>query len=141
MASTRLFVNDTLGSGTELRLGREQAHYLGRVLRLHNGDSLTVFNGDNGEFVARVVSLGKNDAVVQIEAALEVETESPLKIHLVQGISRGERMDFVVQKATELGVKRITPVVQGEYAQSITIVKTPVVTQLAIVSSNISDTT
>jgi len=110
MASTRLFVNDTLGPGIELRLGREQAHYLGRVLRLHDGDALTVFNGDNGEFVARIVSLGKNDAVLQIEAALEVETESPLKIHLVQGISRGERMDFVVQKATELGVKRITPV-------------------------------
>ena len=110
MASTRLFVNDTLGSGIELRLGREQAHYLGRVLRLHGGDALTVFNGDNGEFVARIVSLGKNDAVVRIEAALEVETESPLKIHLVQGISRGERMDFVVQKATELGVHRISPV-------------------------------
>jgi len=110
MASTRLFVNDTLDSGTELRLGREQTHYLGRVLRLNDGDALTVFNGDNGEFVARIVSLGKNDAVIRIEATLEVETESPLKIHLVQGISRGERMDFVVQKATELGVKRITPV-------------------------------
>ena len=110
MASTRLFVNDTLGSGIELQLGREQAHYLGRVLRLRDGDMLTVFNGDNGEFVARIVSLGKNDAVVQIEAAFKAETESPLKIHLVQGISRGERMDFVVQKATELGVKRITPV-------------------------------
>ena len=110
MASTRLFVNHTLGSGIELQLGREQAHYLGRVLRLHDGDALTVFNGDNGEFVARIVSLRKSDAVIQIEAALEVETESPLKTHLVQGISRGEKMDFVVQKATELGVKRITPV-------------------------------
>ena len=110
MASTRLFVNDTLGSGIELQLGREQAHYLGRVLRLRDGDLLTVFNGDNGEFDARVASLAKNSATVVVDAPVETATESALKIHLVQGISRGERMDFVVQKATELGVKRITPV-------------------------------
>jgi 16S rRNA (uracil1498-N3)-methyltransferase len=110
MASTRLFVNDTLGSGIELQLGREQAHYLGRVLRLHNGDALTVFNGDNGEFDARVTSLAKNSATVVVDAPVQTATESALKTHLVQGISRGDRMDFVVQKATELGVKRITPV-------------------------------
>ena len=110
MASTRLFVNDILGPGIELQLGREQAHYLGRVLRLRDGDMLTVFNGDNGEFDARVTSLAKNSATVVIDTPVETATESALKVHLVQGISRGERMDFVVQKATELGVKRITPV-------------------------------
>lgn len=110
MASTRLFVNDTLGSGIELQLSREQAHYLSRVLRLRDGDVLTVFNGDNGEFDARVVALAKNSALISIDTPVETATESALKIHLVQGISRGERMDFVVQKATELGVKRISPV-------------------------------
>jgi 16S rRNA (uracil1498-N3)-methyltransferase len=110
MASTRLFVIDTLGPGIKLQLGREQAHYLGRVLRLRDGDVLTVFNGDDGEFDARVVALAKNSALVSVDAPVETATESALKIHLVQGISRGERMDFVVQKATELGVKRITPV-------------------------------
>jgi 16S rRNA (uracil1498-N3)-methyltransferase len=110
MASTRLFVSDPLVSATELQLGRDQAHYLGRVLRLRNGDKLTVFNGDNGEFDAHVTSIAKNSATIVVDAALETATESALKIHLVQGISRGERMDFVVQKATELGVKRITPV-------------------------------
>jgi 16S rRNA (uracil1498-N3)-methyltransferase len=110
MASTRLFVNDPLVSATELQLGRDQAHYLGRVLRLRNGDRLTVFNGDNGEFDAHVTSIAKNSATIVVDAALETATESALKVHLVQGISRGERMDFVVQKATELGVKRITPV-------------------------------
>jgi len=110
MASTRLFVKDTLGSGIELQLDRERAHYLSRVLRLRNGDMLTVFNGDNGEFDARVALLAKNNATVVVDAPVETATESALKIHLVQGISRGERMDFVVQKATELGVKRITPV-------------------------------
>jgi len=110
MASTRLFVNDPLVSATELQLGRDQAHYLGRVLRLRNGDRLTVFNGDNGEFDAHVTSIAKNSATIVVDASLETATESALKIHLVQGVSRGERMDFVVQKATELGVKRITPV-------------------------------
>ncbi len=110
MALTRLFVSDALGSGNELQLERDQTHYLGRVLRLRNGDTLTVFNGDDGEFEAQVISLTKNSAVISIAEPVETATESVLKIHLVQGISRGERMDFVVQKATELGVKRISPV-------------------------------
>jgi 16S rRNA (uracil1498-N3)-methyltransferase len=71
---------------------------------------VNVFNGNDGEFGASVVSLGKNSAVVRVDIAIETATESALKVHLVQGISRGERMDFVVQKATELGVKRISPV-------------------------------
>ena len=75
MALTRLFVNDTLGSGIELQLGREQAHYLGRVLRLRDGDMLTVFNGDNGEFDARVVALAKNSALVSVDAPVETATD------------------------------------------------------------------
>ena len=109
MARTRLFVSTKLAAGAELQLDREQARYLGRVLRLRGGDLLHVFNGEDGEFSARVVSLGNNVASISIDAVVRNESESPLKIHLVQGISRGERMDFVVQKATELGVKRITP--------------------------------
>jgi 16S rRNA (uracil1498-N3)-methyltransferase len=110
MALTRLYIKDRLRSGRELELNSEQAHYLGRVLRLRDGSSLTVFNGDDGEFAANVISIGKNSATVLVEAHIETATESPLKVHLVQGISRGERMDFVVQKVTELGVKRISPV-------------------------------
>ena len=110
MALTRLFIDDKLRSGGELELDGERAHYLGRVLRLREGDSLTVFNGDDGEFAASVISMGKHSITVLVEAYIETATESPLKVHLVQGISRGERMDYVVQKATELGVKRISPV-------------------------------
>jgi 16S rRNA (uracil1498-N3)-methyltransferase len=110
MALARLFVRDDILPGQELRLDIEQARYISRVLRLHVGDHLTVFNGTNGEFVANVLSISKNSASVQVDAHVETATESSLKIHLVQGISRGERMDFVVQKATELGVKRISPV-------------------------------
>ncbi|MEJ2127544.1 MAG: 16S rRNA (uracil(1498)-N(3))-methyltransferase [Woeseiaceae bacterium] len=110
MALTRLFVNDKLSTGAELRLDKDQSRYLGRVLRLHIDDNIQVFNGADGEFEASIKSLAKNAAVVQVQQPVETTTESPLKIHLVQGISRGERMDFVIQKATELGVKRISPV-------------------------------
>jgi len=99
-----------LRSGRELRLGADQARYLGRVLRLRTGDTLTVFNGDDGEFVANLSAISKTSATVLVQSRFETATESPLRVHLVQGISRGERMDYVVQKATELGVKRITPV-------------------------------
>jgi 16S rRNA (uracil1498-N3)-methyltransferase len=110
MALTRLFVHADILPGQELQLDGEQARYIGRALRLRTGDQLTVFNGNNGEFTANVLSIAKNSAVVQVDAHIETATESSLKVQLVQGISRGERMDLVVQKATELGVKRISPV-------------------------------
>ena len=110
MALTRLFIKEQLGPGQQLQLDAEQVRYIGKVLRLRVGDTLTVFNGQGGEFAATVVAIGKNSAVLLIGEQHEVETESPLKVHLVQGISRGDRMDLVVQKATELGVKRISPV-------------------------------
>jgi 16S rRNA (uracil1498-N3)-methyltransferase len=106
----RLFVAHDLRPGLQLTLDAEQAHYIGKVLRLRIGDTLTVFNGQGGEFAATAESIQKKAAVLLIGEQSDVATESPLRIHLVQGISRGDRMDFVVQKATELGVKRITPV-------------------------------
>jgi 16S rRNA (uracil1498-N3)-methyltransferase len=114
MSITRLFVAGDLRSGQRLQLDAEQTRYIGRVLRLRRGDSVTVFNGQGGEFAATAESIEKNSAVLLIGGRSDVATESPLRIHLVQGVSRGDRMDFVVQKATELGVKRITPVL-SEY--------------------------
>jgi len=108
--STRLFVSGALSNDAELVLQGEQANYLGRVLRSRVGDTVTVFNGDGGEWPACIEHISKNSVTLRLGVVVESATESPLKIHLVQGISRGERMDFVVQKATELGVSRITPV-------------------------------
>ncbi len=107
---TRLFVSRALINGTEIELGGDQARYLSRALRARVGDKVNVFDGDGAEWSAAVLQIGKNTVTLRIDDSHEAGTESPLKIHLVQGISRGERMDFVVQKATELGVKRITPV-------------------------------
>jgi 16S rRNA (uracil1498-N3)-methyltransferase len=108
--TTRLFVSAELINGTEHLLEGDRARYLGRVLRLRVGDEIVVFNGEGPEWAAKVMAMTKSTASLRIGERQERDTESPLKIHLVQGISRGERMDFVVQKATELGVKRITPV-------------------------------
>lgn len=110
MAQTRLYVPFDLRTGGEVILGGERARYLGRVLRLGKGDRLAVFNGERGEFDATILRITKESAVLLAGEPRPAATESPLRVHLVQGVSRGERMDFVVQKATELGVKRITPV-------------------------------
>ena len=107
---TRLFVSGQLINGTELHLETDRARYLGRVLRLRIGDEIRVFNGDGPECSATIEAMTRTTATLRIGDTLEVATESPLRIHLVQAVSRGERMDYVVQKATELGVKRITPV-------------------------------
>jgi len=108
--STRLFVSGALINGAELELDGDRARYLGKVLRARIGDLLTVFNGEGPEWPATITRIGKSAVSLELGESIEPGSESPLKIHLVQGISRGERMDFVVQKATELGVKRITPV-------------------------------
>lgn len=110
MPRTRLYIGGQYGTGSEIELDADRSRYLTRVLRLRSGDSLHVFNGDGDEFSATMLSAGKNGATLGVGERRVARTESELRVHLVQGISRGERMDFVVQKATELGVKRITPV-------------------------------
>ncbi len=107
---TRLFVSERLFNDSEIVLQDDRARYLGRVLRLRVGDEISVFDGSGPEWSATIEGMTKSTATLRIGASHEAGTESRLKIHLVQGVSRGERMDYVVQKATELGVKRITPV-------------------------------
>ena len=107
---SRLFVDDSLESGMQLTLAGEPSHYVARVLRLKTGDALTLFDGRGGEFAAIVSAVSKTGVVVTTGEKSSRECESPLSIHLVQAVSRGERMDFVMQKATELGVVRVTPV-------------------------------
>lgn len=110
MSSTRLFSPAPLSANTDVTLTGDQARYIGRVLRLKPGDGFTIFDGTGGEYLATVATVGKTQVQISIGTLDKRNAESPLAIHLLQGISRGERMDFVVQKATELGVRRITPV-------------------------------
>ncbi len=97
-------------NGAEVIVDGDRARYVGRVLRLRVGDMITVFDGSGPEWPATIEGMTRHSATLQLGESVDASAESPLKIHLVQGVSRGERMDYVVQKATELGVKRITPV-------------------------------
>ncbi|MGY0618521.1 16S rRNA (uracil(1498)-N(3))-methyltransferase [Lysobacter sp. A378] len=111
MRLTRVYVDQPLLPGTDLALPEGPAVHLARVLRLGVGDACTLFNGDGHDYPARVVAVGKRQLRVLIGEARTVTCESPLRIILLQGIARGEKMDLIMQKATELGVAGIHPII------------------------------
>ncbi len=112
MRLTRIYVPGPLAVGNEVPLPEQASTHLTRVLRLEEGAALTLFNGAGGEYSATLGARhGKSGrTTARVVAHDPVERESPLAITLLQGIARGERMDLIVQKATELGVARIVPV-------------------------------
>ncbi|AJE23212.1 16S rRNA (uracil(1498)-N(3))-methyltransferase [Azotobacter chroococcum] len=110
MRLSRFFIDAPLSLG-RLELPEAQAHYIGRVLRLAAGDAVQLFDGSGREFVGELVEVGKKSVQVELREQFAGLAESPLRIHLGQGLSRGERMDWAIQKATELGVAHITPIV------------------------------
>lgn len=107
----RVHVSEALVARREIELTTETAHYINRVLRRGPGDEIRVFNNRDGEFTATIVRLQGTQATVRVGASVDVRTESPLHTTLVQGLCRSQRMDYCVQKATELGVTRILPIV------------------------------
>ena len=111
MSRARLYVDEPLRVGARMEIGDDRARYISRVLRLRPNDTLTLFNGRGGEHRATILSFARKSVSVSIDEHVDREVESELKIHLLQGISRGDRMDFVMQKVTELGVAQITPVI------------------------------
>lgn len=94
-----------------LRLDENAARHLNTVLRLKVNDKFILFNGDGHEYLAVITNIKKHSIEAGIEDSILKDLESPLKIHLGQAISKGERMDFTLQKATELGVTEFTPLV------------------------------
>lgn len=113
MRMTRLFVEAHLRPDCEVELPAGAAAHAVRVLRLRPGDPLMLFNGDGREYAARLVTAATRGASVAIDSVAATDRESPLQITLVQAIARGEKMDWIIQKATELGVARIVPVATG----------------------------
>jgi 16S rRNA (uracil1498-N3)-methyltransferase len=111
MRLTRSFVDAPLAVGATVALSADATTHLVRVLRLGLGDACIVFNGDGADYEARLVSLGKRGAEVELMARREVMRESPLRVTLAQALARGEKMDWVLQKATELGVTAIVPLI------------------------------
>jgi len=107
---TRVHVDAALAEGARVMLGGSAAAHVRRVLRLEPGDALTLFNGDGQDYPSRITGFGRGTVEAAVEGRTGARAESPLLVTLVQGIARAERMDLVVQKATELGVSAIVPV-------------------------------
>lgn len=110
MRIPRIYQPIPLVSGQLLELDAQATVHLTKVLRLRVGDALVLFNGDGGEFSARVAGVERRSTTIEVGEFVDRSVESTLELLLLQGISRGERMDYTVQKAVELGVSRIVPV-------------------------------
>ncbi len=111
MRIPRVHVERNLAPGVDARLPDTQAHHVARVLRLGVGNAVVLFNGDGHDYAGSIVALSRDSVEVRVDTRLPATPPSPLSLTLVQGLSRGERMDYSVQKATELGVRAIQPLV------------------------------
>ena len=109
MRIPRIYTEQVLASDSRLELEPGPSAHIARAMRMRAGDSLTLFDGRSGEYAARINTVGKKTVLVDIGTHRDREAESPLAIHLGIAISRGDRMDWLIQKATELGVKSLSP--------------------------------
>lgn len=104
----RFFVDAALHAGAELNLPQGAARHV-QVLRLQPGQHITLFNGEGGQWQARILRMGRSDVVVQMEAHDAVEREPQRRVHLALGMPANERMDWLVEKAAELGAASLQP--------------------------------
>ena len=110
MRLTRVYVEAELTAGSRVDLPPDTASHLAKVLRARVGDELILFNGDGRECNGAIEAVRGSRVAASVADSRQVDRESPLSVTLVQCVPRGDRMDFIVQKATELGVARIVPV-------------------------------
>ena len=109
MKNPRIYQSQPLASHETISLDENGSRHIGKVLRMQTGDNLRVFNGEGGEYQAVITEAGKKHVDVKLGEFFSDNKSSPLHIHLAQVISRGDRMDYAIQKAVELGVSSITP--------------------------------
>ncbi|NOU51729.1 16S rRNA (uracil(1498)-N(3))-methyltransferase [Pseudoalteromonas sp. JBTF-M23] len=109
MRIPHIYQSSELTLNTPVTLDDDAAGHIARVLRMQVGDKVSLFNGKGGEYLSDIVEVSKKKVVVQPLEFVAHDCESPLKIHLGQGISRGDKMDFTIQKSVELGISEITP--------------------------------
>jgi len=107
---TRVYLDAALIPGSAVELPSDSASHLAKVLRARSGDDLILFNGDGREFAGSIEAVRGSRVTARVGDGRPVDRESPFAVTLVQCVPRGDRMDFIVQKATELGVARIVPV-------------------------------
>jgi len=99
----RLYIEDEITTGSSIKLASEQGHYLRSVMRFTPGNPVVLFNGLGGEYQATIETLTKNDSSLYVESFTDISREMPIRIHIIQAACRSEKIDTVLQKATELG--------------------------------------
>lgn len=119
MGTPRIYTDQALVAGTRVRIGGTGGHHLARVLRRRAGDPVVLFNGDGNDYPATVAAVSGKDVEVDVLGPSAVATESHLEIHLGAALSRSQKLDLVLQKATELGVRSITPLLCERSVQRI----------------------
>lgn len=110
---TRIYVPLPLSSNTELTLPEAAARHVAQVLRMRVGEALTLFNGDGGEYDAVIATVARRVVSVRVGELRQINRESTLAVTLAQCVSKGERMDYTIQKAVELGVTTIVPLLSA----------------------------
>ena len=110
MRIPRLYIDQELHVGADIILAQDKTHHVANVLRMRAGDKVKLFNGNDSECLSTLKELNKKNAVINVEECVSVNKESNLKIILGLGISRGQHMDYSIQKSVELGVNEIVPV-------------------------------
>ena len=111
MKTNRFYINAGLESGTQIILPSELHRYIHSVLRLREGDAVTLFNGNGNDFHGIISDISKKSSTILLHEKINIDNESPVHTHLFQAISKGDRMDNAIQKSVELGVSEITPMI------------------------------
>lgn len=111
MRISRFYIDTSLSVDTEIALPLDLVHYINNVLRLKTNTPIVLFNGDGNEYPADLTMISKRRAEAIVTSQIGISTESSLYLHLAQGVSKGERMEIAIQKAVEIGVCEITPVI------------------------------
>ena len=109
MRVSRLYTTAPLSTGKTIELDEDNGHYVRTVLRLRKDNDIILFNGNGGEYLGSIIEVSRKAVLIDIKHWIDRSAESPLIVTLGLGISRGDRMDLTVQKAVELGVNHITP--------------------------------
>lgn len=109
MRIPRIYTSQKITPHTDMALDVHAANHVASVLRMQTGEHIFLFNGEGGYFESTITHIAKKQVLVHIRDHRTSENESPLRIHIGQGLSRGERMDYAIQKSTEMGVSEVTP--------------------------------
>ena len=109
MRIPRLYFKDALERGSFVQLNNDSTHYLSKVLRLRVESQIKLFNNNEGEFLATIISKSSTNVTVSIDLQLREPEEDTLRFHVALAVTKGERMDYAIQKSVELGVTSIIP--------------------------------